>query len=94
MEEATELFELQQSTIAAALAQVPPPPADVDASGTPAEPPPTAPPSSTGVLASDDALWLGLLAGGVGAGLLAAVLRRASEGPRPGAERPVPRTPP
>lgn len=81
MNEATELFEMQQTTLASALARArsAPPPPPSPAAGTAAEPA-AAPPPSLGTL-PDDAFWMGLLAAGAGAGLLAAVLKRARDGP-------------
>jgi hypothetical protein len=79
MEEATELFSLQQGLLnAARLAasrSVPPP--------SPTTPRAPVPPSvPTPMAISDDTMWTGLLFFGAGAGLLAAVLRRATEGPK------------
>ncbi len=79
MEEATELFSLQQqllATLAASRSTAPPAPAP----GAPA-PGPTASPA-VGLPVSDEGLLLGLLAMGAGAGVLAAVMKRAQEGPR------------
>ncbi|MCI4326976.1 MAG: hypothetical protein L3K16_05000 [Thermoplasmata archaeon] len=84
MEEATELFAIQQTMIsrASVMNQVPPPPPppDVDANAPPAVP---SNPSTGGSLFSDENLAMTLLAMGVGAGLLAAVVKRAREGPKP-----------
>lgn len=89
MNEATELFELQQSTLASALAR------SQMAGSLPAPPTaarPTAPPAggSTGIpsLATDDAFWMGLLAVGAGAGLLAAVLKRTRDSGGTGEAKP------
>jgi len=83
MEEATELFAIQQTLIARASVTTqppPPPPPDVTKSddATPAATPP-----SSGTLFSDENLAMTLLAMGVGAGLLAAVVKRARDGPKP-----------
>ena len=80
MNEATELFELQQSTLSAALARVQGMPAatpPTSAPPTPSSSPGTPSPSPSSV---DDAFWMGLLAAGAGAGLIAAVLKRARDG--------------
>ncbi len=91
MEEATELFTLQRQQtralrVRAPIAAAPPPP--------PREAPPSASavavPGGAGTL-SGDPLFEGLLLLGVGAGLLAALLRRAQGGPEPaGAEGKAP----
>ena len=81
MEEATELFSIQQAMIR----RVPPPP-PTDDSGTGSLPaPPPEPNAATGltVPSVDDALWMTLLTMGAGAGVLAAIFKRAQEGPRP-----------
>jgi hypothetical protein len=83
MEEATELFAVQQAMIAqanamAAAPAIPPPP---DSSSQPMIVP--APPATGAAMFSDENVALGLLAMGVGSGLLAAVLKRAQEGPKP-----------
>jgi hypothetical protein len=84
MEEATELFAIQQTMISRASVMnqppPPPPPPDADANAPPATPPS---PSSGGSLFSDENLAMTLLAMGVGAGLLAAVVKRARDGPKP-----------
>lgn len=85
MEEATELFAMQQEMIRRAGGRPAPPPPAPAAPGAPSA---TAPPPPVATLPADDQLWLGLLAMGAGAGVLAAVLKRAREGPpqeRPGA---------
>ncbi|MCI4321158.1 MAG: hypothetical protein L3K05_02490 [Thermoplasmata archaeon] len=78
MSEATELFELQQSTLSAALAGTArsaalPPPPDADQPPAPSAPLSGAP--------SDDMFWMGLLAIGAGAGVLAAIFRRSQANP-------------
>jgi hypothetical protein len=98
MEEATELFGIMQGLLRtseaarlAALARVtaaaPPPPAvgptPSGRMGAPSAPPATTP--------GDDLFLVGLLTMGAGAGLLAAMARRLSEGPAP-APRPPART--
>ena len=81
MEEATELFQLQQQMIAAAVASrtsaSPPPSASGNRPSVAPTPTPGSPPAF-----DDDSLALSLLAMGAGAGVLAAILRRAQEGPR------------
>lgn len=80
MEEATDLFEIQAAMLRRA---PPPPPSDSSDSGSP--PPPSAPATaalSVGLPPVDDALWLTLLTLGAGAGVLAAILKRAKDGPR------------
>jgi hypothetical protein len=87
MEEATELFALQQTMIAraatinAAMASPPPPPPTADS--TVAAPPPRTVTSSGSLPINDETVTLALLGMGVGAGLLAAVLKRARDGPKP-----------
>jgi hypothetical protein len=83
MEEATELFGLMQESLAMAsqairqAAALPPPPgAGVPAPGS------TGPRPGPGLQVRDEDVGLGLLALGAGAGLLAAILKRSSEGPR------------
>ncbi len=83
MEEATELFALQQAMIRAAGRTAPTPTAGAPAAGTPIS---TAAPGISVV--SDEGLALALLAVGTAAGVLAAVLKRGRDGPRP------PRSPP
>ncbi|HKV89927.1 MAG TPA: hypothetical protein VJQ43_01885 [Thermoplasmata archaeon] len=83
MEEATELFALQQTMIAHASVPDRPssPPED-----SPTEPPPPSAPGPGGMAPgafSDENIAMGLLAMGAGAGLLAAVVKRAQEGPKP-----------
>jgi hypothetical protein len=84
MEEATELFGILQGALSAAL--VPPSPARESVAGARAAPSgPTAPaaPGGTTVLSlTDEDLGIGLIALGAGAGLLAAILKRAAEGPK------------
>lgn len=83
MEEATELFDLMQESMARSFnaRQLPvPPAADAAADTEKRAPPPGAIPLSA---LGDDGVGLGLLALGVGTGLLAAVLKRSAEGPRP-----------
>lgn len=85
MEEATELFALQQSLIsqASVMSRSPPPPPDVGPAETVTPiPTPSAASGTTGAF-SDENIALGLLAMGAGIGLLAAVLKRAQEGPKP-----------
>jgi hypothetical protein len=85
MEEATELFALQQALIAQAnsmaSAPAPPPPDTLDT--TPPPPPAGVPSGLPTSLFSDENIALGLLAMGAGAGMLAAVMKRAQEGPKP-----------
>lgn len=86
MEEATELFALQQTmlaraTAAADAAVAPPPPPSEDS--TVATPPPRTQVTGTNVPINDETVTLALLGMGVGAGLLAAVLKRARDGPKP-----------
>jgi hypothetical protein len=77
MEEATELFSLQQQILAGAMA-----------ARSPAAPPsgrvPPAPgaPAGPAMAFDDDSLALSLLAMGAGAGILAAIMKRAQEGAR------------
>ncbi|MCI4319111.1 MAG: hypothetical protein L3J87_04215 [Thermoplasmata archaeon] len=80
MEEATELFSLQQGLLNAARAAAARAPA---ASATTASRLAGVPTLPMPMALSDDTLWTGLLFAGAGAGLLAAVLRRATEGPKP-----------
>jgi hypothetical protein len=85
MEEATELFAIQQAIIARATAaaqSVPPPPPPPDVSGGSA-PAPTPAPASPSSPFSEENLAMTLLAMGVGAGLLAAIVKRARDGPKP-----------
>ena len=81
MEEATELFALQQELIR--VAQLPPPPSGSRTVGSAA-------PSGSGpalgalsIPATDDLLWMTLLTMGAGSGLLAATARRAMDGRAP-----------
>jgi hypothetical protein len=96
MEEATELFGLQQAALSrseaarlAALAQ-----ASATSRASLSTPPPLPPPPSTPGMAaggSDDFLIVALLAMGAGAGLLAAMTRKIQEGtlaPAPGPATP------
>ena len=83
MEEATELFALQQSMIRA-------PSSRTDSSPTGSTPAPAMPTGSSRPVLSDDTLVLGLLALGAGAGVLAAIMRRAGQGPA----KPNPPSPP
>lgn len=84
MEEATELFALQQAMIRAGSSRPRSPPS----------PPPTASgPAAGGPIApmldmSDDGLAFGLLVLGAGAGIIAALIKRAKEGPTPGPTTP------
>jgi hypothetical protein len=85
MEEATELFGLQQTMIARAsvmnAATPPPPEAPVDS--TVPEPPARTATTTSSLKVSDETLTLTLLAMGAGAGLLAAILKRSRDGPKP-----------
>lgn len=83
MEEATELFDLMQESMARSFnaRQLPAPPAAEAAPGSEKRAPtPGAIPLAA---LGDEGVGLGLLALGVGTGLLAAVLKRSAEGPRP-----------
>ncbi|MFI5418309.1 MAG: hypothetical protein ACHQ2Y_05380, partial [Candidatus Lutacidiplasmatales archaeon] len=86
MEEATELFAIQQALISAPTATATEPSPTDDAGAPPATGSPGRPgipPAGALVAASaDDLLWMSLLTMGAGAGVLAAVLKRAQEGPR------------
>jgi hypothetical protein len=80
MEEATELFALQQGLIRAAYqgrsgtsAPAPPPPPTGSSSIPPAGGTGATGPGISGLFGTDDALLLGLLALGAGAGLMAAL---------------------
>jgi hypothetical protein len=85
MEEATELFAIQQATIRAA-SRAPP----ASASMTPGAPPPAGAAAAAGLsVMSDEGLALALLAFGTGAGVLAAILKRNRDGPT-GARPPSP----
>lgn len=78
MDEATELFGLQQSTMSALLTRTP---SESTAVESTSRPPPTAVSNlAAGPILSDDTVWLGLLAVGAGAGLFAALLQRARDG--------------
>lgn len=84
MDEATELFDLQQSTLSALSTRIRP---SASGSGASAAPPPTASAPAgpgAGTPPTDDAFWMGLLAAGAGAGLLAAILKRNREPPASG----------
>lgn len=94
MEEATELFALQQAMIRAAYQPAP--------SSSRAPPPPPPPPSASSPTASvaplrpmlsDDAFLLGLMAIGAGSGLIAALIKRSQE-LSPGVRSPERKTPP
>jgi hypothetical protein len=83
MEEASELFGLMQDSLATAAqavrqATLAPPPRGGGRTMTP--PPPGVTPIP--IPMRDEDVALGLLALGAGAGLLAAILKRSSEGPR------------
>ncbi|MCI4360252.1 MAG: hypothetical protein L3J91_00955 [Thermoplasmata archaeon] len=78
MEEATELFSVQQGMIRIAARPTAPPPS---ASGGGPTGTPSAP-SALGIsVMSDEGLALALLAFGTGAGVLAAILKRNRDGP-------------
>lgn len=77
MEEATELFALQQAMLRAAQSALPPPPSAPGSFTTAAPPPASMAAGPGGVTITEDTLWTGLLFFGAGAGILAAVLRRA-----------------
>lgn len=84
MEEATELFGLLQDALGAAAQAMRTPPAPpasrgVTSRGSAASPSPVRGPP---VALRDEDVALGLLALGAGSGLLAAILKRSSEGPR------------
>jgi hypothetical protein len=84
MEEATELFALQQTMIArASVMNLPPPPPAPPDDSTVATPPPRTVASGGNLPINDETVTLALLGMGVGAGLLAAVLKRARDGPKP-----------
>jgi hypothetical protein len=85
MEEATELFALQQTLIArASVMNVAPSPPPVDSQdSTVPEPPARTSTAPSSLAISDETLTLTLLAMGAGAGLLAAILKRAQDGPKP-----------
>jgi hypothetical protein len=86
MEEATELFSIQQGMIRAASRSS----ASAQAAAASAGAPGAAPPASGSIAGlspmSDEGLALALLAFGTGAGVLAAILKRNRDGPAP--ERP------
>ncbi|HEV2167199.1 MAG TPA: hypothetical protein VGS23_09550 [Thermoplasmata archaeon] len=82
MEEATELFGLLQESLATAgqaMRQMagPSPPRPAPRAGAPTGPPAARP----GLALHDEDLALGMLAFGMGAGLLAAILKRSADGP-------------
>lgn len=78
MEEATELFSLQQQMLASLAAARSAAPSTAGA----AVPRVAGPAPSEAIAFTDEGLMLGLLAMGAGAGILAAVMKRAQEGPR------------
>ncbi|MHB8351620.1 MAG: hypothetical protein ACYDFT_02865 [Thermoplasmata archaeon] len=93
IEEATELFEIQQRMIVISSSTPPSPPptgAPPAAPNTGAPTPSASPPSFLGA----DALWEALPALAAGAGILAAVLKRAELGPRGPRSAPSAGTPP
>jgi hypothetical protein len=77
MEEATELFSIQQQLLANAISTRSAPSTSSEGSVPSQGPSPTA-----SMVFNDDSLALSLLAMGAGAGILAAVVKRAQEGPR------------
>lgn len=79
MEEATELFALQQSILSSLQARSAPPPPPPPA--TPGSVPSTAPGAPAPIRIDDEGLAYGLLLLGAGAGVLAAVLKRTRDGP-------------
>jgi hypothetical protein len=88
MEEATELFQIQQQLIQGML-----PPAGTAAAPSQAAPAqPSAPGSGLNLRLSDDTVGVGLIALGAAAGLLAAMLARAESNRR--SPSPLTRTPP
>jgi hypothetical protein len=77
MEEATELFAIQQQLVIRASI---PPPVPSTPGGSPAPPPP--PPSGGSLPALDqDMFWIGLPALAAAAGIFAAMLKRSQEPP-------------
>jgi hypothetical protein len=83
MEEATELFALQQGMLRNALARIPAPPPRRSDDGSPLTPPTSGSgPMALGTM-SDDGFALSLLALGAGAGVLAAVLKKGRDGDTP-----------
>jgi hypothetical protein len=88
MEEATELFSIQQAMMRAAQSAPTPPPPPPD--GSPPPPPPAG--LKMGGL-GEDADWLMFLGLGLGAGLAAALVKRMSGDP-PNRRPPTPPTPP
>jgi hypothetical protein len=82
MEEATELFALMDETIRmlrTATLRLPPPPPS--ARSTPTPPPPVSSGGKAGI-GADDLLTAGVLMIGAGAGISAALRRRAIDGPK------------
>jgi hypothetical protein len=77
MEEATELFGIMQGMVRAAAAAAPAAPMP-----TPTAAPKAAPPPGAGVPLGEDLYWMSILALGAGSGLAAALLRRATGGPK------------
>jgi hypothetical protein len=78
MEEATELFAIQQAMIRAASRSPPPAPTST---GTPGAPASGGTPMAGLSVMSDEGLALALLAFGTGAGVLSAILKRNRDGP-------------
>ena len=88
MEEATELFALQQSMLRDAQARAippPPPPGSAPTAGPAARAPAG---GAMPMTLDDERLAYGLLILGAGAGVLAAVLKRSQEGPKTPARSP------
>ncbi|MCI4346049.1 MAG: hypothetical protein L3K07_04780 [Thermoplasmata archaeon] len=88
MEEATELFQIQQRLLQGML---PPPGAAPPPPRTPSAGQPAASSSALGFRLDDESLGIGLLALGAAGGLLAAMLSRADQLRR--SPKPLPRTP-
>lgn len=78
MDEATELFGIQQSTMSALLTRAQTEPAVAESTSQPPAATTSSPTKAPAL--SDDTVWLGLLAVGAGAGLFAALLQRARDG--------------
>jgi hypothetical protein len=80
MEEATELFGIMQEMVVRAGARVP----SLTGAGPSSPKPAAAPgaPPAGGLALADDTLALSMIAAGAGAGMLAAILKRAAEGPK------------
>jgi hypothetical protein len=78
MEEATELFAIQQQLVIRA--NLPPPTPSTVGSSAPRPPPP--PPGSTLPTIDQDMFWVGLPALAAAAGIFAAMLKRSQEPPR------------